>query len=37
MFLLKFNLEIEFRIAIMLNALKRYFRRAVDFAQSILV
>ena len=37
MFFLKFSLEIEFRIAIMLNALKQYYRRAVDFAQSVLV
>ena len=36
MFLLKFSLEIEFRIAIMLKVLKRYFRPVVDFTQSVL-
>ena len=36
MFLLKFSLELEFRIAILRNALKRYFRPAIDFAQSVL-
>ena len=36
MLLLKIDLGIEFQIAIAWNALKRYFRRAIDFAESVL-
>ena len=36
MFLLKISFDIEFQIAVAWNALKRYFRPAIDFAKSVL-